>query len=87
MPESLIRKLLNQMKWDNSKNISDYEITFVHRGAPDDLKTYSSARIKAIKSSYLIFVEEEEEEGEVIIPFHRIQRILNKKTNKIIWEK
>ncbi len=87
MPESLIRKLLNQMKWDNNKNLSDYEITFIHRGAPNDLKTYSAARIKAIKSSYLIFVEEEEEVGEVVIPFHRIQRILNKKTNQIIWEK
>ena len=87
MPESLIRKLLNQMKWDNSKNIPDYEITFIHRGAPDDLKTYSAARIKEVKSSYIIFVEEEEEDGEVVIPFHRIRRIVNKKTNEIIWEK
>ena len=87
MPESLIRKMLNQLKWDSHQNISDYEITFLHRGAPNDLKTYPAERIKEIESSFLIFFDETEEEGEVVIPFHRIRRIFNKKTNEIIWEK
>ncbi|MFX1295354.1 MAG: DUF504 domain-containing protein [Promethearchaeota archaeon] len=87
MPESIIRKILNRLKWDTKENIADYEITFLHRGAPEDLKTYPAEKIKEIKASYLFFIDEDDEEGEVIIPFHRIRRIYNKKTNKIIWEK
>ncbi|MHA1276612.1 MAG: RNA repair domain-containing protein [Candidatus Helarchaeota archaeon] len=85
MPESLIRKILNQIKWDKSKNSMEYEITFLHRGAVGNRKTYSATQIKDIKSSYLIFNETEGDE--VIIPFHRIRRIFNKRTNQIIWEK
>lgn len=86
MPESLIRKILNRLKWDSEKNISDYEILFLHRGAPDDLKTYPADKIKEIKISYLLFSDDVQEE-DVIIPFHRIRRIYNKKTKEIIWEK
>ncbi|NVM53635.1 MAG: DUF504 domain-containing protein [Candidatus Helarchaeota archaeon] len=86
MPESLIRKLLNRMKWDSKENISDYEITFLHRGIePSNLKTYPADLIKEIKISYLLFMTEDQEE--IVIPFHRIRRIYNKKTNQIIWEK
>ena len=87
MPESIIRKILNRIKWDSQEDIVDYEITFLHRGAPDDLKTYPAERIKEIKGSYLLFVDEENEEGEVIIPFHRLRRIYNKKTNELVWVK
>lgn len=86
MPESIIRKLLNRLKWDSDKNISDYDITFLHRGAPNDLKTLSANRIKEIKQSYLLFFDEVHDE-EVVIPFHRIRRIINVKTNEVIWEK
>lgn len=86
MPESLIRKILNKLKWDSEKNISDYEILFLHRGAPDDLKKYPADKIKEIKISYLLFLDDTQEE-DVLIPFHRIRRIYNKKTNEIIWEK
>jgi len=84
MPESLIRKVLNRIKWDSQETISDYEITFLHRGAPNNLKICPADRIKEIKISYLLFFDEDEE---VIIPFHRIRRIYNKKTNQIVWEK
>lgn len=87
MPESIIRKILNQIKWDSKKNVVDYDIIFIHRGAPGDLKTYPANKIKEVKASYLLFLEEEEEEGEVVIPFHRIRRIYNKKSNQIVWEK
>ncbi|MHA1267207.1 MAG: DUF504 domain-containing protein [Candidatus Helarchaeota archaeon] len=86
MPESIIRKFLNQLKWDPHKNLSDYEITFLHRGAkPDNLKTYPAEWIHDIKISYILFINEENEE--VVIPFHRIRRISNKKTQEIVWEK
>ena len=87
MPESIIRKILNRIKWDSQENILNYEITFLHRGAPNDQLTYPAERIKEIKGSYLIFTDPTTEEGEVLIPFHRIRSIYNKKTNQIIWKK
>jgi uncharacterized protein (UPF0248 family) len=84
MPESLIRKVLNKLKWD-SEDLDECEISFLHRGAPDDMKMYPGQKIKEIASSYLIFLDEEEEE--VVIPFHRLRKIYNKKTNRLIWEK
>ncbi|MHA1650534.1 MAG: DUF504 domain-containing protein [Candidatus Helarchaeota archaeon] len=87
MPESIIRRILNKIKWDTEENISDYEIVFLHRGAPNDLKTYPAERIKEIKASYIVFYDDEAEDEEVIIPFHRIRRIYNKAKNEIIWEK
>lgn len=86
MPESLIRKILNRLKWDSEESINDYEITFLHRGAePENLKTYPAEWIQEIKISYILFLNEEQEE--VIIPFHRIRRIYNKKTKETIWAK
>jgi uncharacterized protein (UPF0248 family) len=86
MPESRIRKILNQIKWDSNKTLADYEITFLHRGAPEDLKTYPAEKIQEIESSYLLFIDEETDE-DIVIPFHRIRKIYNKKTKEIVWEK
>ncbi len=86
MPESRIRKILNQIKWDSNKTLVDYEITFLHRGAPEDLKTYPAEKIQEIESSYLLFIDEETDE-DIVIPFHRIRKIYNKKTKEIVWEK
>ena len=84
MPESLIRKVLNKLKWD-SQDLDECEIYFLHRGAPDDLKVYPGHKVKEIASSYLLFLDEEEEE--VVIPFHRLRKIYNQKTNQLIWVK
>jgi len=86
MPESLIRKILNRIKWD-SQDLEDYEIFFLHRGAPNDLKMYPGNKIKEIERSYILFTDETEEDGEVVIPFHRIRKIYNKKTDQCVWEK
>jgi uncharacterized protein (UPF0248 family) len=87
MPESQIRRILNQLRWDPEKKISDYAISFLHRGATNDLKTFSADRIKEIKISYILFIDETEDEGVVLIPFHRIRKIFNRQTNEIIWKK
>lgn len=86
MPESRIRKILNQIKWDSNKTLADYEIIFLHRGAPEDLKTYPAEKMQEIESSYLLFIDEETDE-DIVIPFHRIRKIYNKKTKEIVWEK
>ena len=84
MAESVNRRILNQIKCDFIFEISDFEITVLHRGAPNTLKTYPADRIKAIKISPLVFEDELMEE--VVIPFHRIRKIYDRKLNEILWE-
>ncbi len=82
-----IKEIFNKILWDpdEKKNIGDYEITFIHRGAYQDQKTISMMMIKEVKSSAFIYINEIGEE--TYIPFHRILEIKNKKTGEILWSK
>lgn len=76
---------MNKLLWDSRENIADYELTFIHRGAPGDVKTIPCSLIKEVKTSWFIYKSEEEEE--VVIPFHRILEIRNTTTGQAIWRK
>ena len=79
-----IRDLLNRLRWHPEEDIQDYEITFIHRGAFQDKKTIPTEEIGEILSSYFTYKERKEI---VVIPFHRILEIRNKKTGEIAWKK
>lgn len=83
----MIKEIFNKILWDprEKKNIEDYEITFIHRGAYQNRKTISMTMIKEVKSSAFIYLSEMGEE--TYIPFHRILEIKNKKTGEIVWSK
>ena len=77
----VLRDLLNKILWDSKENRFNYEITFIHRGAYLDEKRLSCGSIKEVRSSWFTYDSENEE---VLIPFHRIIRILNINTKEII---
>lgn len=79
-----IRDLLNRLRWHPEEDIKDYEITFIHRGAFQDKKTIPAKEIVDILSSYFTYKEHKEI---VVIPFHRILEIRNRKTGEISWRK
>ena len=81
----IIRDILNKILWDPKENRFNYEIIFIHRGAYLDEKCLSCGLIKEVKSSW--FTYDSENEGEVVIPFHRIVTILNINTGETIWKK
>jgi len=80
----IIRAFLNRLLWDSGMNRSDYELEYLHRGAPFDLKTISCALIEEVNPSGFIY--KSKENGEVLIPFHRILKIINLKTGQS-WDK
>jgi len=80
-----LREFLNRIFWDPRENRADYEVVFIHRGAYMDRKSLPCSLIKEVKSSW--FTYESEEEGEVVIPFHRIIEIRNVKTGQIVWRR
>ena len=80
---STIREILNKIKWCSEGGLSDCEIEILHRGAPNDRKAIQGISIKDI-APRAILCQGEGEEGELIIPYHRIRAI--RKGSETIWE-
>ncbi|MFH0897221.1 MAG: RNA repair domain-containing protein [Candidatus Bathyarchaeota archaeon] len=81
-----IRDILNKLLWDPKENIVYYELAFIHRGAPMDVKVISCSLIAEVESSGFTYKNEEEDE-EVFIPFHRVLEIRNVRTGQVIYNK
>jgi len=64
-----VREILNKAKWDERMDFDQLEVVYLHRGAPNDLKTISGREIVHIGTSFLSLNEAE-------IPYHRIVKIL-----------
>ena len=59
--------------------ITEIKITYIHRGAPGNLKTIKGDSIERLARGFLILKEGTQ------IPFHRVVKITN--NNKILWKK
>ncbi len=77
---------MNRLRWDESKNPADYEITYRHRGAPGDVKQINASKIRMLGKSYFT-IQEGSEGEESVIPFHRILEIRSTVDESILWVK
>ena len=75
----MARNTINMILWHPEMQITETEITYIHRGAPGNLKTINGDSIDRLDRGFLIL-----KEG-IQIPLHRIVKITNK--NKILWKK
>lgn len=80
-----IRNILNKLKWDPKENIEHYELSFVHRGVPRDVKIIPCDIITGVEASWFIY--KNQVNGETLIPFHRVIEIKNIMTGQIVWKK
>jgi len=79
---SKIRDLLNRIMWHPNEDPRNYEIVFIHRGAPNNLKVIPAWCIVKVKAGSF----EYELQGEFgHIPFHRIVEIRDKKNGRLVW--
>jgi len=78
-----LRRILNRLVWDRRENPADYEITFVHRGAPDDRRSINASEITQVGSSS--FTYSSGDEGETVIPFHRVISLINRESGSVLW--
>lgn len=80
-----IKEFLAQLKWDPffQEELNFIHIIYLHRGAPSDQKIIKFSQIKEISGNFMIL---EENEGEISqIPIHRIQSIMNIRTNQVYF--
>jgi uncharacterized protein (UPF0248 family) len=74
---------LNKIFWDQREDRKNYEVTFVHRGVPGDLKRIPCEEIIHLEPSG--FVHQNGEGEENFIPYHRIREIKDIRDGKVVW--
>jgi hypothetical protein len=75
----MARNIINMILCHPKMQITEIKITYIHRGAPGNLKTINGDSIERLARGFLILKEGTQ------IPFHRIVKITDK--NKILWKK
>ncbi len=71
------REILNELKWRGRSEITDAEVHYLHRGAPDDIRVISGAEIRELGRSFFVTADSE-------VPYHRIRRIILR--GKVIFD-
>jgi len=80
-----LRSILNKMTWDRRERAENYVVYFIHRGVPGNTRKINASLITKIGPSWFMYATAESDE--TLIPFHRVRRILNVQTGKLIWTK
>jgi len=80
-----LRDVLNRIIWDPHERASEYEVTFVHRGAPGDIRKVSVSEIEEVHRSWFLLRSQEEESA--TIPLHRVLEIRQVSSGRIVWQK
>jgi uncharacterized protein (UPF0248 family) len=79
-----LKNIFNKIFWDKRVNIEDFEITYIHRGAPKNQKTIVASLITEVGKSWFTYKDQINENK---IPMHRIIAIKNTKTGDFLWTK
>ena len=80
-----LRQILLNIRWNPKliKERSNIEILIEYRNAPLVEKTILFSTIEEIKKRFIVI---NIDSISTYIPFHRIKRIINNKTNKIFYQ-
>ena len=78
------REIFSRMFWDPAEDRRNYEVTFIHRGASKDKKSIPCDAIVKFGRSWFVYSAEE---GETLIPYHRILVIKDLRDGTVLWIK
>jgi len=82
---SLIRNVLNKIRWHKGFDPKDYEVYIVHRGAPGDVKVVPTSCITQVLSKGFKFKDADGDEK--VIPYHRVLLIRNRISGDVLFSK
>lgn len=80
-----VKDLLNKLRWAPQFKNKILKITYIHRGAPNDIRHITSDKINRICSSYFTYNNSVGED--VVIPYHRIITVIDEDSGEILWVK
>ena len=75
----MAKNILNMVFWHPEMEIDHTKVSYIHRGAPGNIKKISGTSIERIDNGFLVLNDEKQ------IPFHRIIKI--EYEDKLIWKK
>jgi uncharacterized protein len=75
----MAKNVIDMILWHPKMEIKKCKITYVHRGAPGNLKTIAGEQISKLERGFLILNDNTQ------IPCHRLVKI--ECNGKIIWNK
>lgn len=76
----MAKRFLNELLWHPEKTLDGVDITYVHRGAPENLKNVPAEGLSFEKSFFVI-----KNHVETRVPYHRITEI--NRGVEILWKK
>lgn len=75
----MAKNIINMILWHPEMDINNTKLTYIHRGAPGNLKIIHGYSIERMERGFVLLKEGTQ------IPFHRIVKI--EINNKILWQK
>ena len=75
----MAKNIINMLLWHPRMHINETSISYIHRGAPGNIKIINGNSIERVDRGFLVLKEGTQ------IPCHRIIKIEYK--NKLLWEK
>lgn len=79
--EHPLRQILSRIL-RTAQNPADFELAYVHRGAPDDRLTIRASEISFVGKGSFVLAD-----GETQIPFHRILYVKDEERREFLWKK
>ena len=76
------REVLNELKW--TTGLAGVEVTYVHRGAPGDVRVVRAEDVLALGTSFFDIAAPRGRSGS--IPYHRVVRIA-RGGGETLWER
>ncbi len=78
-----LRSIFNKITWDRREHAENYVVYFTHRGVPSDTREINASLITKVGPSWFTYASGDSDE--TLIPFHRVRRIVNVQTGKVVW--
>ncbi|CDG65826.1 MAG: uncharacterized protein PWQ15_857 [Methanobacterium sp.] len=75
----MAKRILDMLKWHPEMNIEKCQVTYLHRGTRDNLKTIPATDIERLEGGFMIMFDGS------MVPYHRIVKI--ECENQLIWKK
>jgi len=76
--------MLNKIKWHPDYDEDEYQVVYLHRGAPNDERSIPFSSIRSLCTSDFMLLDEDG--FEVYMPYHRVLRILDR-NGMPVWKK
>ncbi|MEM2094372.1 MAG: RNA repair domain-containing protein [Candidatus Bathyarchaeia archaeon] len=80
-----MRDVLNRIIWDPKERASEYEVTFIHRGLPGNVRTIRASDIKEVHGSWFLLKTLEQEP--TVIPLHRVLEVRQTSSGICVWRR